>query len=326
MAAQLRLQAAKVLLVNLSGVGTEVVKNLVLGGINSIEILDDSVIKEHDFAAQFFLPNDLSVVGQVKLPHVIDRIKELNHRVNLSINTSGTDTMLNRSDYLKSFDLIVATELTKSQILALDEVTHHLNIPLYVAGLNGMFGYIFTDLVEHESVSTKSRGNQPTIEGSKITERKIITNVTCDDEKGLDEKVTIKDSFVMLKHIFKGSGNLQKQLNRRQMKHLTAALPLTIASFEFQRPTEIESELEPLELIAKARCVCKALAVPPTILTSDIGHTFARQAFAEFSPVAAVLGGALSQDIIQFLCKNSSPINNVLILDAIHSEMPIFYL
>ena len=86
MATQLRLRSAKILVINLGAVGTEVVKNLVLGGINSLEILDDSSVVEDDFLSQFFLPNE-NVVGKLKLPLVIDRIKDLNNRVNLSINT-----------------------------------------------------------------------------------------------------------------------------------------------------------------------------------------------------------------------------------------------
>ena len=51
---QLKLRSTKILVINLGAIGSEIVKNLVLGGINTIEILDNSTIQPQDFAAQFF--------------------------------------------------------------------------------------------------------------------------------------------------------------------------------------------------------------------------------------------------------------------------------
>lgn len=53
---QLKLRSTKILVINLGAIGSEIVKNLVLGGINTIEILDNSTIQPQDFAAQFFYP------------------------------------------------------------------------------------------------------------------------------------------------------------------------------------------------------------------------------------------------------------------------------
>lgn len=324
MAAQIRIQAAHILVVNLGGVASEVVKNLVLGGINSIEILDDSKVREEDFAAQFFLPNDDSIVGQHKLPHVINRIRDLNHRVTLVTNTNGTDGALRKDDYLKKFDLIIATELSQQQLIRLNHSTRRLNIPLYAAGIHGMFGYIFTDLIEHLSTSKKSRGNQQRQQGQVIAGGKCIVDV--EEIDGNTEKVTVRDTFAPLDQIFEHSADLTTQLNRRQLKRLSPALPLILASFQFPRPTDPEASLDCDELQSAAQSICQSLKVSPDIVSSEYVTKFASQAFTEFSPTAAVLGGALAQDVIQFLSKSDSPINNVLILDGVRPEMPIFYM
>ena len=41
----------------------------------------------------------------------------------------------------------------------MNKLTRDLNIPMYLTGMHGLFGYIITDLIEHESIVTKPKGN-----------------------------------------------------------------------------------------------------------------------------------------------------------------------
>lgn len=328
MATQLRLRSAKILVINLGAVGGEVVKNLVLGGINTLEILDSSKVKEEDFLAQFFLPNNDDIVGQLKLPVVIEQIKDLNNRVNLSANTSSLSSIFSDSqetnNYLAKFDLIIGTELAKSEMLTLNEYTRNLNIPLYVCGLHGMFGYIMSDLIHHTATSEKDAGNQPREPNTKINRCKTITNVDYNKEEN-KEIVTIVDEFIPILEIFK-SKELPKQLNRRQMKRLSAAFPLIFALFDIPRLENPEDTIDIEELRNKLKEVCAQFEIPETVINDEYLRLFSNQAYTEFSPVSAILGGCLAQDVIQFLSKKESPLNNCLILDAVKSEMPIYLL
>lgn len=191
---QLKLRSTKILVINLGAIGSEIVKNLVLGGINTIEILDNSTIQPQVLLHNFFTHNDAKVnengdggsgdessyIGQLKLPLVIEKIRELNNRVNLSINTDMTIDQLN-GDYLKKFDLIIATEINnKQEIFQLNKLTRDLNIPMYLTGMHGLFGYIITDLIEHESIVTKPKGNVSRQSGVQLSPNKTIINVTTD--------------------------------------------------------------------------------------------------------------------------------------------------
>lgn len=309
-------------MLNLGGVGTEIVKNLVLGGLNTIEILDSHVVKEEDFATQFFLPNDDKVVGQLKLPHVISRIKELNDRVNLLINTRELAEI--DPEYYGNFDLVVATELSKAELIDLNDVTRKLGIPLYVSGLHGMFGYIFTDLIKHESVKESERGNQPREANTSINAVKTITKVEL-KEGDNKELVTVSDEYVPLSEIFT-SKKLPTQLNRRQLKRLSSALPLILALFEIDRPSDPSETIDKEILRKLLHHACENLGLPTTVVTESYVSTFSDQAFTEFAPVSAILGGILAQDVIQYLGRKESPINNCLVFDAIQSELPIYYL
>lgn len=319
---QIRLRSAKLLVINLGGIGTETVKNLVLGGINSIEIQDDSVVREEDFAAQFFLPNDDSIIGQKKLPNVLSNIKDLNPRVKLTINTEPLSSL--SREYFKSFDLIVATELTKPQMIALNGITREYGIPLYVSGTHGMFGYILTDLIKHESTKESEIGNQPREANTKINEVKTITNVKV-NEKENKEVVTIQDTFEPLSTLFT-SQKLPTQLNRRQLKRMSGALPLIFLLLDFDRLTNPDEVVNITTLAQKGQEVCTQLGLASSIVLQEYLELFSQQAFTEFAPVVAIIGGFLAQDIIQFLGKKESPINNCLVLDAVQSELPIYYL
>ncbi|CCE72490.1 Piso0_000068 [Millerozyma farinosa CBS 7064] len=328
MGTQLRLRSTKILLINLGAIGSEVVKNLVLGGINSLEILDSSKLKEEDFSSQFFLPDKIENIGKLKLPLVIDQIKDLNNRVNLTINTATFESIFDNedkaNDYLSNFDLIIATEMPKASMIQLNSYTRKLNIPLYVAGMHGMFGYVLVDLIKHTSVVTKDMGNQPRRPNTKINSNKLISSVSY-DEKEKKENITIIDTYKPISDMF-SSKELPNQLNRRQLKRLSAAFPLIFTLFDVEKPTDIEDSLDVDMLREKACLVCEKHDIPTAVITDEYLDFFSRQAFTEFAPVAAIIGGCLAQDVIQYLSKKESPINNCLIVDTIRPEMPIYVL
>lgn len=323
MGTQLRLRSARVLLINIGSIGLEIVKNLVLGGLNSIELLDDSVITPQDYGAQFFLPKETDDnLGQLKLPHIIDSIQELNNRVELTINTNNLEDLIkDQPTFFQKFDLIVATELIKPQIINLNNLTRSFNIPLYITGSHGMFGYVITDLINHETVSEKDIGNQPRKPNTQLNLHKIISRVEHNPRTN-KEVLTINDTYSPIESIF-SSSSLPDQLTRRQLKRLSPALPIILTLFQLphQLITHTVDQLKPLVIQT-----CIDLSINPDIITDDYLDHFINQGFTELAPTSAILGGCVAQDVIQYLSKMESPINNVLILDGIRSEMPIFAL
>ena len=321
MATQLRLRSTKILVINLGAVGTECVKNLVLGGLNSIEILDSSVVKEEDFTAQFFLPNDASIVGQLKLPLIVDNIKELNTKVDLSIKTSPLDEAFAEPSYFKKFDLIIATELSKTQIINLNEISRRLNIPLYVGGMHGLFGYILVDLIEHTSYNEYNQSSVPRKVNVELSRNKTMIAVKPDPLKKVDI-VTIRDVYSPLKTIFT-SKEVARYSSPREIRKATL-LPIIIALFDIPRPQNPSDVIDVLLLRSKVEETYKTLNLPAVSFSEDYIQKLSRQAYAEFSPSAAVLGWTLAQEVIRFLSKNYSPMNNVVLLDATNATMPIY--
>lgn len=60
----------------------------------------------------------------------------------------------------------------------MNKLTRNLNIPMYLTGMHGLFGYIITDLIEHESILTKPKGNVARQSGVQLSPNKTIINVT----------------------------------------------------------------------------------------------------------------------------------------------------
>lgn len=50
-----RLRAANVLLINIRGLGSEIAKNILLSGINSLTILDEGIVTEEELNKNFLL-------------------------------------------------------------------------------------------------------------------------------------------------------------------------------------------------------------------------------------------------------------------------------
>ena len=91
---------------------------------------------------------------------------------------------------------------------------------MYLTGMHGLFGYIITDLIEHESIVTKPKGNVSRQSGVQLSPNKTIINVTTDSNSssstttttttndnegsssGKNELITIKDQFVPIESIF----------------------------------------------------------------------------------------------------------------------------
>ena len=83
--AQKRLRAARVCLLGVSGLGAEVAKNLVLAGINSMEMVDSETVSDQDATSQFLAPRDQ--LGQNRAEASLQRLQQLNPMVIMTTST-----------------------------------------------------------------------------------------------------------------------------------------------------------------------------------------------------------------------------------------------
>lgn len=319
MAAQARMRSAKVLLINLSSIGTEVCKNIVLSGFGSLTILDNHIVTEEDLGSQFFVSS--LDVGSKRLDAAKVRVQDLNPRVDITFDSD--DFKSKNKEYFSEFDLVIGSQLSKNEMIELNNITRSFNIPLYLAGSNGLFAYIFVDLIEFDAEDKKAKSVRATTIGKISQNTEIIDVQGCENEEDNNKVYEV----IKTRHYYKTfdemlkSATLKNKLNRRQMKTLSSAVPLTLALFALDN---VKGCLEENDLRKEAIAVCRQLEVPESSLNDRYIKQFVKQVGVEFSPVSAIIGGAVAQNVINILGKRQSPLNNFIVLDGITLDMPIF--
>ncbi|QLL33715.1 hypothetical protein HG536_0F00390 [Torulaspora globosa] len=315
MAAQARMRSARVLLINLGSIGTEITKNVVLSGLGSLTILDNQRVTEEDLSSQFFVGQ--SDVGSYRLDAARSRVLEMNPRVQINFDTDSFESK--EMSYFSGFDLVLGTQMSRDGMIRLNKITRHYGIPLYMAGCNGLFAYIFIDLIQFDAEERKLKSSNATSLGKTSANTEIVGVEDQRQEEGETkyyEIITTRNYFKTFEDVLR-TASLAGKLNRRQMKRVSSAVPLTFALFS-NKQCQTSGELKREALLA-----CQQLQIPESVLKDSYVEQFFEQAGVEFSPVAAIIGGAVAQDVINILGKRQAPLNNFVVLDGITLDMPI---
>jgi hypothetical protein len=104
-----RMQQSTVLIVGLKGLGVEIAKNVVLGGVKSITLHDPKPVQLSDLSAQFFLRED--DVGKPRASVTAPRLAELNQYVPVSANEGALDPA-----FVQQFGVVVLTDVPLGEV------------------------------------------------------------------------------------------------------------------------------------------------------------------------------------------------------------------
>lgn len=147
--AQKRLRASRVLVAGMKGLGCEVVKNLVLAGINSLTMIDHENLTKEDTDSQFLAPRDK--IGTNRAEASLDRVRQLNPGVEVKVDTMHLDSK-DKSFFTDNFDLVVVTNFPKEIVIKINMICRNGGVKFFAGDVFGFFGYSFMDLVTHEYV------------------------------------------------------------------------------------------------------------------------------------------------------------------------------
>ncbi|KAF8710826.1 ThiF family, partial [Rhizoctonia solani] len=313
--AQQRMRNATVLIVRLKGVATEAIKNIVLAGIGKLIIVDEEVVMETDLGCGFFFSED-SVGQRVSTDNTQDeqkltqtrdcvkrveaakpRIQSLNPLVDVvAVSDLGilSDDQLDKT--LAGVDLVCATDCQKDEMLRLNDACRCARKAFYAGGSYGLLGFVFADLIEHEY----------------LAQDRNTTN------SGATKTVKQSLSYPSLRECF---GHSWKGLSKRQTKELNPSTVFSIiALWELEsrnmNPVETSASTElrriATELVESAGVNAQAGPVPSVAAIESLCST----AKHEFSPICAIVGGFLGQDILKALGAKEPPISNFLVFDG----------
>ncbi|KAJ5193818.1 Ubiquitin/SUMO-activating enzyme E1 [Penicillium cf. griseofulvum] len=335
--AQEKIRSANILLITVKALANEVAKNLVLAGIGSLTIIDHQAVTEEDLGAQFFIAeaqSEQNIIGKNRAQVAGPQIHKMNPRVKLNIDTSDVKTK--QPDFFAQFDLTIATELDFVTNTTVNAACRLANRPFYAAGLHGFYGYVFADLISHDFVIERSKSNvapatqeTPTRSIVNITTKEEQTDANKKEPNKVIELVTKREVYSPL--ILANTSPLPEEYTRlpRRRKQITPLLSCLRALWEFEkllghRPTFTHEDLELFTKLSRDRH--QELKLEPLTLDSVFLRTFLQNLGSELSPVAAFLGGALAQDVINVLSAREQPLQNMLLFDGDKSVGPIYSL
>lgn len=139
--AQRKLATASVLIIGLNGLGAEAAKNIILAGVRSVTLVDDTPTKFEDLSAQFYL--DESSIGQPRAHVSVSKLAELNPYVQVSVLSGELSEQV-----LKTFTVVVLIGQSLDFQISTADFCHANNIAVVVGDVRGVFGCVFCDFGE----------------------------------------------------------------------------------------------------------------------------------------------------------------------------------
>ncbi|KAI4478311.1 hypothetical protein M0804_011965 [Polistes exclamans] len=288
---QRRLRSAKVLIIGMNGFASEIAKNIILVGVKTVTILDHRNMTIEDTCAQFFLPRDQ--LGKNRAEVSLQRAQNLNPMVVVKADTTNVDDK--PDEYFRNFNVICAIQCTITQLKRINKICREHNVKFFAGDVWGSFGYTFADLMEHEyieevvqtkSVSvTEDSPAKDRIEKIVVTEKRKDTFVPFESIIDLDKSLVPKNDAVMYY-------GLMTMLHYRE-KHNRDPLPSERNSEKLhEEMKEIADKYELQDLVK---------------------YLSKENLYGQISPVCAIIGGVMSQEIIKAVSLKEAPHNNMFL-------------
>lgn len=302
--AQQRMRISSILISGMRGLSNEICKNLVLAGIGSITIIDHNVVTEEDLGAQFFVTE--ADIGKNKAIVSADRIRQLNPRV--VVTADNNDIRTKSDDFFKPFDLVCLTDCDPYTMFRINEICRVFDKKFYAACTYGFYGYIFCDLKQHEY----------------IVERKVA--IPHKDEHEIT-KLKKNDEYVSFQCALSKAD--WTEISDRKLKKISPLLWAIQILWKFQqemgRLPVINDNSDVEKLLSLRNSYLQTIHINNLLVTDEFLITLASFTFAELSPICAILGGVLAQDILNVLSKKGAPINNLFVFDGLQGNGYIYH-
>ncbi|KAJ3079552.1 hypothetical protein HK100_010395, partial [Physocladia obscura] len=215
-------------------------------------------------------------IAEAALP----RIRNLNPRVNLtSLNLDIADTAAANPTFFKDFDLVlVATKLPFRELISINNACREHQVKFVSCAVFGTMGYMFSDLLQERKTEA---GGVLTVKRTKKSE-----------------------SYCSLEHsstTTKFNGVRPRALKRIHPVYFGLHLLWEYERkyFSFPHP-EVKEDAEKLESLRGEYIASTGgdVSVIEELLSADLVQFLAQQAQLELSPVCAIVGGIVSQDVL----------------------------
>jgi len=169
-----RMATSNVLVSGLGGLGVEIAKNIILGGVKSVTLHDKAVCQATDLSSQFFISK--SDFGKNRAVISLRNLSELNTYVPVQTHTGDLT-----KEFLKDFRVVVLTNSTLEEQLRISEIVRSYGNALIVSSTCGLFSQVFCDFGEDFTI-VDSTGENPISAMIAGVTKEAEGVVTCLDE------------------------------------------------------------------------------------------------------------------------------------------------
>jgi len=306
--AQSRIQNARVLICGLHHLNPEVVKNLVLAGVN-VTLQDSSVTQENDFSNNFFLsPTD---IGKNIIDAMLPKIQELNLFVKIGTNKSPVSELT--KDYLEQFDVIVLSGGEEAEAVRINDICHNHKPKSIVFFWNDVFGQdaiFYSDFgnsftYKNDPKVSNQGGEQPTPAVNKENEFHTVNFPTL--SKILKESwLSMPSRHFPLNKVFVKSRTLHRFRSKYHRNPKITDFPLV---HRFYEQLAMESGIDTHDPPNQP------LILPGFLNESDLLCICEQSALATVT-TSSILGSILSQEIIKAISCVGQPGCNVFVFSG----------
>lgn len=129
---------SNILLIGLKGLGVELAKDIILSGVKSVTLSDDTLTTAWDLSAQFFLTEQ--DVGKPRAQSCASRLGELNSYVDVKVHSGAVTEAV-----ISAHQVVVMINQTLDYQIQVNNITHSKNIGFVSASTYGVFANIFCD-------------------------------------------------------------------------------------------------------------------------------------------------------------------------------------
>ncbi|KAJ3286994.1 hypothetical protein HDU79_006031 [Rhizoclosmatium sp. JEL0117] len=280
--AQTKMRTSRILIAGICGLSNEICKNIVLAGVGKVTLLDAHLVVERDLGAQFFLTAE--DVGKNIAEAAAPRITNLNPRVHL--NTISKDVGSMPNEFFKDFDLVlVAGKVPFATLVRINNICREQRIKFISCAVFGTNGYMFSDLLEYEYVEERNQ----TTDGVTTVKRTKKSETYCSLETARATKF---------------NGMKPKLLKRISPVYFGLQILWDFEDAHKRLPApDSKEDLESM-LALRSEYISASggdVKVMNALITPDVVRSLAQEAQLELSPVCAIVGGIVSQDVLNIV-------------------------
>eukprot|EP01012_Entosiphon_sulcatum_P002773 TRINITY_DN10664_c0_g1_i1.p1 TRINITY_DN10664_c0_g1~~TRINITY_DN10664_c0_g1_i1.p1 ORF type:complete len:355 (-),score=75.70 TRINITY_DN10664_c0_g1_i1:42-1076(-) len=300
--AQQRLQQTRLVVVNLGGVGSEVVKNLTLAGVGAIHIQDKHAVLPADLSANCFLRD--GDVGRNRAEASHANVQALNPFVKVTCDAADPATLPDA--FWQRFDVVCLCDCPLDLQVRVNAVVRQAAKPqprpqqataATEAGTTGLNAF----------VSVNAFG----ILGCFFQDLGDVYHYQVKDPKAGDKEESQR--YIPLSAVYECADWKRYRPTQAYLACQTL-LPLvgrtSVGTSEVAPPTVAE--------LQEAR---QGLADKHKVALGDLGDDLlARltvQAWGDFAPISAVVGGQAAQELLKIIQRNAQPLNHTFVFDGL---------